>query len=226
LRNINKTFHVKNGMVKALQDVSLSLSGGEFLVIRGPSGCGKTTLLLVAGCLLKPGGGQVLLNGMDPYNLDMDHVNRLRSETIGFVFQQFHLIPYLSARDNISSPALASGNPVMPGRVDELIRHFGLEERAGHLPHQLSTGERQRTALARALYNDPGIILADEPTGNLDEENAEILYKYLRQFAADGGSVLLVSHDRRACDYGTRVIGMSQGRLQRSTGSYVGAGSG
>jgi ABC-type lipoprotein export system ATPase subunit len=213
LKNIRKTFYIKNGEVNALQEVSFTLSSGEFLVIRGPSGCGKTTLLLVAGCLLKPTGGQVILNDLDPYNLHMDQVNRLRSETIGFVFQQYHLIPYLSVRDNVLSPSLASKDPVNPDRVDELIRHFGLQERASHLPFQLSTGEKQRTALARALFNKPEIILADEPTGNLDEENAAIIYSYLKQYTSEGGSTLLVSHDSMVCDYATRVLHMSNGRI-------------
>ena len=213
LKNISKTFNIKNGEVNALQDVNLTVSQGDFLVIRGPSGCGKTTLLLIAGCLLKPTGGQVILNDLDPYNLKMEQVDRLRSGTIGFVFQQYHLIPYLSVRDNIISPVLASSQPVSPGRVDELIRHFGLEERSAHLPYQLSTGEKQRTALARALFNKPGIILADEPTGNLDEENAVIIYSYLKQYVSEGGSALLVSHDSMASDYGTKVLNMSNGRI-------------
>ena len=124
-----------------------------------------------------------------------------------------HLIPYLSVRDNILSPFLASRNPDKSNRVDELIRHFGLEDRAHHLPHQLSTGEKQRTALARALFNKPEIILADEPTGNLDDQNAEIIYSYLKQYVSEGSSTLLVSHDSKACDYGTRVIEMHQGRI-------------
>ena len=180
LKNISKTFYIKNAEVNALRQVSLTLSSGEFLVIRGPSGCGKTTLLLVAGCLLKPTSGQVILNDLDPYDLNIGQVDRLRSSTIGFVFQQFHLIPYLSVRDNVLTPVLASKDPFIPERVDELINQFGLEERAGHLPHQLSTGEKQRAALARALLNKPEIIMADEPTGNLDEENAAIIYSYLK----------------------------------------------
>ncbi len=213
LKNISKTFRIKKGEVKALRQVSLTLSPGEFLVIRGPSGCGKTTLLLIAGCLLKPTGGQVLLNDLDPYSQNMEPVDRLRSGTIGFVFQQFHLIPYLSVRDNVLSPVLASNDVIDPERVDELIRHFGLEERAGHLPHQLSTGEKQRTALARAIYNKPEIIMADEPTGNLDEENAAIIYSYLKQYVSEGGSILLVSHDSMAREYGTRVLEMKEGMI-------------
>jgi ABC-type lipoprotein export system ATPase subunit len=211
LKNIGKTFNIKKAEVNAVRQVSLTLSSGEFLVIRGPSGCGKTTLLLMAGCLLKPTSGQVLLNGLDPYVLSTEKVDRLRSSTIGFVFQQFHLIPYLSVWENVLSPVLASKDQINPEQVDALIHHFGLEDRAGHLPHQLSTGEKQRTALARALLNKPEIIMADEPTGNLDEENSTIIYSYLRQYVAEGGSILLVSHDKMARDYGTRVLEMNNG---------------
>jgi ABC-type lipoprotein export system ATPase subunit len=162
---------------------------------------------------LKPTGGQVLLNDLDPYNLNTGQLDRLRSGTLGFVFQQFHLIPYLTVRDNVLSPVLASKDHINPQRVDELIHHFGLDERAGHLPHQLSTGEKQRTALARALLNKPEIILADEPTGNLDEENSTLIYTYLRQYVSEGGSILLVSHDSMAREYGTRVLEMRQGMI-------------
>ena len=213
LKNISKTFYVKKAEVNALKEVSLTLSPGEFLVIRGPSGCGKTTLLLIAGCLLKPTGGQVSLNDLDPYDLSTVQLDRLRSGTIGFVFQQFHLIPYLSVRENIIAPVLASKDQINPERVDELVRHFGLEERAGHLPHQLSTGEKQRAALARALLNKPEIIMADEPTGNLDEENSAIIYSYLKQYVSEGGSILMVSHDSMAREYGTRVLKMSTGMI-------------
>lgn len=182
-------------------------------MIMGPSGCGKTTLLLMAGCLLKPTSGQIILNGLDPNNLDKEKVDRLRSETIGFVFQQFHLIPYLSVRNNVLSPLLAIKEPAYPDRADELISKFGLENRAGHLPRELSTGEKQRTALARAFLNKPELILADEPTGNLDEENAAIIYSYLKQYVSEGGSVLLVSHDSKACDYATRILNMRNGRI-------------
>lgn len=213
LVNISKSFYLKNEQVKALQSANLTLNPGDFLVIQGPSGCGKTTLLLVAGCLLKPSSGHVLLNGKDPGKMNMKQVNQLRSETIGFVFQQFHLIPYLPVKDNIVSPVLATGKPVDPGHLERLIQQFGLEDRKDHLPHQLSTGQKQRTALARSLCNRPAIILADEPTGNLDEKNSSLIYTYLQQFASEGGSVLLVSHDSMARNYGTSVLEMNNGMI-------------
>jgi ABC-type lipoprotein export system ATPase subunit len=182
-------------------------------VVKGPSGCGKTTLLLVAGCLLRPSEGRVTVNGQDPYKLSIKQVNELRSRYFGFVFQQFHLIPYLSVTENILSPALALKNRSNEDHVRDLVQHFGLEDRTDHLPHQLSTGEKQRTAMARAILNKPSIILADEPTGNLDEENSVTVYNYLKQYASDGGAVLLVSHDSMAMQFGTRVLEMNNGCL-------------
>jgi ABC-type lipoprotein export system ATPase subunit len=212
-QNISKVYTLRDRQVHALKDISFNLSKGEFLVFRGPSGCGKTTLLLIAGCLLRPTEGNVTVNGLDPNSMSAREVNELRARFFGFVFQQFHLIPYLSVTENILSPALALKETDFKARAEELLRHFGLEDRSEHLPHQLSTGEKQRTALARAIFNKPSIILADEPTGNLDEGNANVIYNYLRQYSTDGGSVLLVSHDSEAMKFGTRILEMEKGRL-------------
>jgi ABC-type lipoprotein export system ATPase subunit len=211
--NIDKTFQVKQGSVEALKNISLELNDGEFMVVNGPSGCGKTTLLLIAGSLLRPTSGEVSVDGQNPYNMSQTERNQLRSNAIGFVFQQFHLIPYLSVRENILSPALASVNHTWNDRTDQLAEHFGLTERLDHYPRQLSMGEKQRTALARALFNKPRVILADEPTGNLDDDNADIIFNYLKEYTRDGGSVLLVSHDQKAAQYGTRVLKMKKGEL-------------
>jgi putative ABC transport system ATP-binding protein len=211
--HINKTFRVNKGTVEALKNISFELNQGEFLVVNGPSGCGKTTLLLIAGSLLHPTSGSVMVNTQDPYQMSEGQRNLLRANTLGFVFQQFHLIPYLSVRENIVSPALATTNHSKEERGEQLAEHFGLTDRLSHYPHQLSMGEKQRTALARALFNKPGVILADEPTGNLDEDNAQIIYSYLKEYTADGGSVLLVSHDRNATQYGTHQMKMQKGEL-------------
>jgi len=132
---------------------------------------------------------------------------------IGFVFQQFHLIPYLTVRQNILAPSLALPAKEAGQRAQKLISHFGLDDRAGHVPSQLSTGERQRTALARALLNEPKVIMADEPTGNLDEDNAQTVFGYLSQYVGDGGCVLLVTHDDRSATHATRSLQMSRGKL-------------
>ena len=212
-KKVYRTFQVKQGIVEAMKNVSFEINSGEFLVINGPSGCGKTTLLLVAGSLLHPTSGNVSIDGKNPYSMNNEERNKLRACTIGFVFQQFHLIPYLSVRENILSPALATGEKTNNYRVEELVNHFGLTDRMDHYPHQMSMGEKQRTALARALFNNPKIILADEPTGNLDEDNAHIIFSYLKEYTRHGGSVLLVSHDREAAQYGSRVLSMKSGEL-------------
>ena len=212
-KNISKWFDGPEGKVTALDGVSLSVRPGEFLAVRGPSGCGKTTLLLTAGSLLRPNAGQVNLDGHDPYALDPEMRSRMRARMIGFVFQQFHLIPYLTVRQNIIAPSLALPAKEAGQRAQELISHFGLDDRAGHVPSQISTGQRQRTALARALLNKPKIILADEPTGNLDEGNANTVLGYLSQYVAEGGCVLLVTHDARTAAHATRSLQMSRGQL-------------
>jgi putative ABC transport system ATP-binding protein len=212
-KNISKWFDGPQGKVTALDEVCLSISPGEFLAVRGPSGCGKTTLLLTAGGLLKPNTGRVSLDGHDPYALSPEMRSRMRARMIGFVFQQFHLIPYLTVRQNILAPSLALPARQAAQRAQELVSSFGLDDRAGHIPAQLSTGQRQRTALARALLNEPKIILADEPTGNLDEGNADIVFDYLSQYVSDGGCVLLVTHDVRAAAHATKTLQMSRGRI-------------
>ena len=206
-------FDGPKGKVTALDEVNFSVSQGEFLAVRGPSGCGKTTLLLAAGGLQRPSAGQVSLDGQDPYALSSEMRSRMRASMIGFVFQQFHLIPYLTVRQNIMAPSLALPAKEAAQRTQELLSNFGLDDRAGHVPAQLSTGQRQRTALARALLNKPKIILADEPTGNLDEDNADIVFDYLSKYVSDGGCVLLVTHDVRAAAHATKTLQMSQGRI-------------
>ena len=212
-KNVSKWFNGAQGKVTALKGISFSVRPGELLAVRGPSGCGKTTLLLTAGSLLRPSDGQMSIDGQDPYALSPEMRSRLRAHTIGFVFQQFHLIPYLTVRQNIMTASLAVPLKEASDRAQQLISRFGLDDRADHVPARLSTGERQRTALARALLNEPKVILADEPTGNLDEDNAQTVFGYLSQYVSDGGCVLLVTHDDRAAAHATRTLQMSQGQL-------------
>jgi ABC-type lipoprotein export system ATPase subunit len=212
-KNVSKWFNGAQGKVTALKGISFSVRPGELLAVRGPSGCGKTTLLLTAGGLLRPCEGQLNLDGQDPYRLSPEMRSRLRARTIGFVFQQFHLIPYLTVRQNIMTASLAVPLKEASERAQQLISRFGLDDRADHVPARLSTGERQRTALARALLNEPKVILADEPTGNLDEDNAQTVFGYLSQYVSDGGCVLLVTHDARAASHATRSLRMSRGQL-------------
>ena len=213
VNEISKSYRKDGQDVPALTAVSLTVRASEFVAVQGPSGCGKTTLLLTAGALLAPDSGTVTLCGSDPYQLGADRRAALRSSTVGFVFQQFHLVPYLSVRDNILSASLGLGGAEPADRAEDLVRRFQLEDRLGHYPAELSTGERQRTALARALLNDPQVLLADEPTGNLDRDNAEIVLAFLGEFAADGGAVLLVTHDDYAAAFAQRTVRLKGGRV-------------
>lgn len=212
INQLGKSFPSAAGEVHAVRDVSLELAAGELVALRGPSGCGKSTLLMAAGGLLEPTSGSVEINGTDLYSLGQDGRAQFRAENIGFVFQQFHLIPYLDVRDNILAASLATAR-AEDERVDELLEIFGLQQRAHHVPAALSTGEKQRTAMARALLNNPKLILADEPTGNLDQDNAEALLEQLSGFSGKGGAVLLVTHDARVDDHAGRTIEISDGNL-------------
>ena len=210
----DKCCRESESVIHAVDDVSLQISEGEFIAIQGPSGCGKSTLLLSAGGLLKPDTGKVTVVGRDPYSMTPDDRAEFRAETIGFVFQQFHLVPYLTVLENILSPAMATKlNPNVRDRADQLLERFGLTERTGHVPSKLSSGERQRVAMARALLNQPKLLLADEPTGNLDQENAEIVLNCLAEFASEGGGVLLVTHDDRAVAHAHRAIHLLAGKV-------------
>ncbi|HEO70232.1 MAG TPA: ABC transporter ATP-binding protein [Candidatus Hydrogenedentes bacterium] len=210
---LTKVYRGSKGNVDAVTDVSLHIEPGAFVAVQGPSGCGKTTLLLAIGALLKPTDGTIHVAGQDPYALGIEARARFRAAKIGFVFQQFHLVPFLDVRDNVLAPALALPQEGAAQRADELIEYFGMSDRTHHVPAELSVGERQRTALARALLNRPSLLLADEPTGNLDTANAEVVLKHLAEFAEGGGSVLLVTHDPRAAGYAHRMLHMEQGRV-------------
>ena len=216
LDHITKTYTGDTGPIVAVDDVSVSVEAGEFVAVVGPSGCGKTTLLLVAGGLLRPEDGEVNLDGTDPYSLSGEQRARFRAEQIGFVFQQFHLVPYLNVLDNVMAPALVTGETSARERAETLVERFGLTVRLGHRPGQLSTGERQRVALARALLNEPRVILADEPTGNLDGDNSEQVLQALKAFTDEGGAVLLVTHDPDAVAFAGRQVMLQGGQLAQS----------
>jgi putative ABC transport system ATP-binding protein len=214
IERLCKSYPGPQGTINAVDEVSLTVGAGEFVAVQGPSGCGKTTLLLAAGALLRPTRGRVLVNDDDPYALSPGERARFRAVNVGFVFQQFHLVPYLDVLDNTLVPTLALGaNGAARARALELAVRFGLTERLHHLPAALSTGERQRVALARALLNKPKLLLADEPTGNLDAENGQIVLRCLAEFARDGGAVLLVTHEPGTGDYASRIVMMNGGKI-------------
>ena len=211
--DLTKGYRGPAGPVPAVSGISLRVEAGEFVAIQGASGCGKSTLLLAAGGLLSPDAGQVRIAGEDPYALSPESRATFRAAHLGFVFQQFHLVPYLNVLDNVMVPTLALRRPGARERALDLIARFGLEARQRHVPEQLSVGERQRTALARALFNQPQLLLADEPTGNLDSENAGVVLDALAGFARDGGAVLLVTHDRNAAGRAARTVRMDHGKV-------------
>lgn len=210
---VSKHYPATNGPVKAVDGVSLSLESGEFAALHGPSGCGKSTLLLMAGGLLSPDAGTITIGGENPYRSGADARAAFRADRIGFVFQQFHLIPFLDVLDNVLVGELA-GSGDYRDRARELLDIVQLGHRLHHVPSTLSIGEQQRVALARAFLRSPKLILADEPTGNLDAENAAIILKHLGNFAASGaGAVLMVTHDDRAKAAAGRSLEMRDGIL-------------
>ena len=214
LKHVDKTYQgTKGKTVSALRDVTLQLAPGEFVTVQGPSGCGKSTLLLICGGLLSPDGGHVILGQTRVYEQSPEARAKLCGRRVGFVFQQFHLIPYLSLRDNILTAALTEPSVPAQSRADTLMAEFGLQDRAHHLPAALSIGERQRTALARAMLNEPQVILADEPTGNLDPDNSAVVLESLSRFAGSGGTVLMVTHNPDNVQYASRCLHMNEGRL-------------
>ena len=213
IRNLSKTYSGPDGPVHALDGLSMQVSAGEFVAVQGPSGCGKTTLLLTAGGLLEPDDGELAIDGTHPYGLSPEERARFRAAEIGFVFQQFHLIPYLNVIDNVLAPSLALPSRDARERTMKLIERFGMTGRAHHVPSELSTGERQRVALARALLNRPRMLLADEPTGNLDSVNSQTVLASLAEFAAEGGVVLLVTHDVETAAAAGRIVQMDRGKL-------------
>jgi ABC-type lipoprotein export system ATPase subunit len=213
LQDLTKTYRTGAGEVKALESVSLQIDKGEFVAVCGPSGSGKTTLLMMIAAMLRPSGGTVRFEDRDVYALTGPARARFRAETIGFVFQMFHLVPYLNVLENTLLAAGAVRRNGQKMRAKTLLQRLGLEHRITHRPSELSAGEKQRTAIARALLNQPKLILADEPTGNLDPENARCVLQHLRDFQKAGGTVIVATHGPAAQEFATRTIKLCEGRL-------------
>ncbi|MBN1294014.1 MAG: ABC transporter ATP-binding protein [Candidatus Latescibacteria bacterium] len=210
---VSKIYSGRKGTIAALDSVSMHIESGEFIGVQGPSGSGKTTLLLAAGGLLIPDRGTVEISGNNLYSMPPEKRAIFRASEIGFVFQQFHLISYLTVLDNILVPSLAIPGSDASERARELLHRFNMTDRMHHTPSELSTGERQRTALARALLNKPKLILADEPTGNLDRENADIVLLAFDEFTKSGGAVLMVTHDETISHYAHRTCKLISGKI-------------
>jgi len=202
----------KGGMIHALDDFSLAVDPGEWVSIMGPSGSGKSTLVNLIGCLDRPSSGEIWLDGQDVSTISGAELNRVRSEKIGFVFQQFHLIPYLTAVENVMLAQYFHSMTDEQEAIDALER-VGLKDRCHHVPSQLSGGEQQRVCIARALINDPKIILADEPTGNLDAQNEEIVLRLLREFHQQGRTIVMVTHDPVVARLADRRIELHHGKI-------------
>jgi putative ABC transport system ATP-binding protein len=215
IENLTKTFQMGEVQVHALQGVSLGIEKGEMVAIMGPSGSGKSTLMNVLGCLDQPTSGTYWLDGVDVGSLDDDALARIRSQKIGFVFQTFNLLRRTSALANVELPLVyVGGNGSRRQRALETLSAVGLRERANHQPTQLSGGEQQRVAIARALVNNPSIILADEPTGNLDSKaGAEIIGIFHRLHRERGQTVILVTHDSAIAAQAQRIIRLRDGQI-------------
>lgn len=211
LKKIEKNYRRGAENVRALRGIDLSIGKEEMLAITGPSGAGKTTLLHILGCLDQPTGGQVLIDGVDASDLPEAELVKLRRDKIGFVFQQFYLIPGLSVFDNIALPLLFSKKPASPEKITRLAEMVGLQHRLDHVPSQLSGGEMQRTAIARGLVNEPEILLADEPTGNLDSENSEKIFEILRSLCSKGLAVVMITHNHELAARAKRTVQIKDG---------------
>ena len=216
LENVSKTYQTRRGEVRALQEANLTVQPGELVLVRGVSGSGKSTLLLTIGGMHRPSAGRVEVDGQDIFKLNPQGRAAFRRQHIGFVFQTFHLVPYLSAVDNVLLAAVnANGDKdAVRDRATTLLSDFGLASRLDHRPASLSVGERQRTAVARAMLNEPKVILADEPTGNLDSENANQVFALLKSFTQAGGCVVAVTHSDHHDAIADRVLTLKEGQIQ------------
>ena len=217
LKNVTKSYPAKEesnggGLIKALDSISLSIAPGEWVAMMGPSGSGKSTMVNLIGCLDRPTTGEIWLDGEDVASIRAADLNRVRAEKIGFVFQQFHMIPYLTAVENVMLAQYFHSMTDEKEALDALER-VGLKERAWHLPSQLSGGEQQRVCIARALINDPKIVLADEPTGNLDAVNEEIVLRLLRELHQQGRTIVMVTHDPVVARLADRRVELHHGKI-------------
>lgn len=216
LDNVRKVFHIGEQEIEVLKGISLSIERGEFVAVMGPSGSGKTTLMNIIGCLDVPTSGKYSLADKDVTNLTDDELSEFRNEHIGFVFQNFYLLPYATVLENVLLPTLyvEKGKDRNPGkRGSQLLQLVGLADRARFKPNQLSGGQQQRVAIARALVNDPDLLLADEPTGQLDSKTASEIMNLLTKLNEEGKTVVIITHDRMVADHARRIVLIKDGRI-------------
>jgi ABC-type lipoprotein export system ATPase subunit len=212
-KNLTRVFKRGSEDIYALKNVDLSIQPGEFISIVGPSGSGKSTLLHMLGLIDRPSGGSLVVNGQHTEKLAESELVKLRRKNIGFIFQQFLLLPTLTVKENIALPLLFSREPGREKRIEELVKLMGLGQRANHLPHQLSGGEMQRVSIGRALVNEPKLLLADEPTGNLDSATSGTIFELFKKINAGGITLVVVTHNADLAGLAQRVIRVRDGEL-------------
>lgn len=216
VKNLSKTYGSGDTLVKALDNVSFSVNQGEFVAIIGPSGSGKSTLLHILGGVDKPTSGSVVIGDTDIATLDETALAIFRRRQIGLIYQFYNLIPILTVEENLTLPLLLDGRKPDKRLIDSLIKRLGLEERLNHLPNQLSGGQQQRVSIGRALVNNPALMLADEPTGNLDSANSKEIISLLRQFNKENNqTVIIITHDEKIAMSADRVISIEDGKITR-----------
>ncbi|MCK4635839.1 MAG: ABC transporter ATP-binding protein [Candidatus Moranbacteria bacterium] len=212
LKKIHKGYQLGKTFVPIIKGVDVEIKSGEFVVLMGPSGSGKTTLLNVLGCLDTPEEGDYFLDNNNVANLDEDELASIRNKYLGFVFQSFNLIPDLTVLENVSLPSFYAGNESIP-KAKEILKKIGLEKRLHHRPNELSGGQKQRVAIARALINDPEVILADEPTGNLDSKSGQEVMAIFKELNESGKTIILVTHDDYTASFASRRINLKDGLI-------------
>jgi putative ABC transport system ATP-binding protein len=214
-KNLQKVFRMGDVDVRALDGINITINEGEMVSIMGPSGSGKSTLMYIIGCLDKPSGGSYILNGHDVSTLDDDELSHIRNSSIGFIFQAYHLIPQLNIIENVELPLFYRGmtQKERHEKCREYVNLVGLSDRIGHRPTELSGGQMQRVAIARALVNDPVLILADEPTGNLDSHSGEEILKIFHKLHDMKKTIAIVTHDNRIGEFTQRRIRLSDGKV-------------
>lgn len=220
VKNLKKTYFLGEEEVHALDDVSLSIKEHEFVAIIGQSGSGKSTFMNMLGCLDRPDSGEITLDGTDILKCKEKELSVIRNKKIGFIFQQFHLLPKLSALENVELPLIYQGMPTKKRRekVVKALKSVGLEKRMNHKPNQLSGGQQQRVAIARALVGEPSLILADEPTGNLDSRSGKEIMMLLHNLHEEGNTIVLITHDNNVAMEAPRQVQISDGKIIKDSG--------
>jgi putative ABC transport system ATP-binding protein len=217
LRDVRRTYRKGAEVVRALDGISLDVRAGEFVAVMGPSGSGKSTLMNILGLLDHPDAGLYRLDGKDANELTPDEQATLRNERIGFVFQAFHLLPQTTALENVELPLVYSARRQTRGLGMKALERVGLADRATHFPNELSGGQQQRVAIARALVQEPGLILADEPTGNLDSSTSSEIMELLRSLNAAGTTIVVITHDANVSQHADRILALIDGRITADT---------